>query len=1547
MSSTEQMEDSGIAVIGMSGRFPGARGVQEFWQNLCAGVESVEVYSDEELLAVGVEPELLKNPHYVKASPAVDDIELFDAGFFGYSPREAETMDHQHRLFLEAAWEALEVAGYNAYDYPDPIGVFAGIKNPSPYLLFNLLPNSEVLESTDSMQLVFGNSGDYLPTLVSYKLNLRGPSYLIQTACSTSLVAIHVACQNILSGECRMALAGGVSINSKHRRGYLFREGGIQSPDGHTRAFDEKAQGVVVGEGLGIVVLKSLADALADGDHIFAVIKGSACNNDGSLKIGFTAPSIEGQSQVIAEAQAMAGIDPETITYVETHGTGTVLGDPIEIAALTKAFRLRTERKQFCAIGSVKTNVGHLDAAAGVAGFIKTVLSLDQKMLPPSLFFEKPNPKLDLPNTPFFVNTKLTPWTTNGITRRAGVSSFGVGGTNAHVVLEEAPAPEPSISKRSLQLLVLSARTSAALEATTNNLKDHLKQNLTANLADVAYTLQAGRKAFAHRRAIVCQTTAEAIAALESNDPKQVITGLHGETTRPLVMMFSGQGTQYINMTRGIYDSEPAFRELVDQCCFLLEKTLHRDLRTLLYPVNGNDSNAAELLQQTRFTQPALFVVEYSLARMLMSWGLEPQALIGHSIGEYVAACLSGVLSLEDALALVAARAGLMQEMPAGAMLAVKMTSAEALKLVSDEISLAAVNAPSLCVISGSVKSIDEAEKTLKDRGVACHPLHTSHAFHSHMMEPVVNRFIDLISKIKLQAPKIPYVSNVTGDWITAREATDPRYWGQHLRDTVQFAGGLNTLLKDGPHVLLEVGPGETLVTLARQCAGPNSEHAFVSTIPHQSSKESDAVSLMKALGALFVAGQKIDWERLHTGERLHRTVLPTYPFERQRYWIEPPALKGRKQSLGARLGKNPDIAEWFYVPSWKRSGAVASSVLKNDAVTWLVFADECGLGDQLTKQLSEAGQQVVTVRQGEEFSQAGTDTYVIDPASQRDYETLLSHLHYTNRAPTRIAHLWNLTPDRGANFETQQNGFYALLYLTQALAKFKPNEPLGIAVVSNNVHEVTGEESLCPEKATIVSFCKVIPKELAGVYCRAIDVVLPRAGTRGEAELARQLIAEFDHKALEPVVAYRGRHRWIQSYERIRLDDPGSETARLRRHGTYLITGGLGGVGLALAEYLARTVSPKLILTSLSGLPAEDEWEQWLSGPEQDHKISRQIRKIQELRELGAEVLVIKADVSDLAAMSFVLAQAEERFGPIHGVIHAAGVMGGGLAELKTTEMVRNVFAPKIDGTLVLYQLLEKRPVDFVLLCSSIAAVTGALGQLDYCAANAFMDAFAHTWSALGENFVTSVNFPAWRETGMALRAAEHPGFGELVKKDLEQGMLTSEAVDVCRRILSSSVRIPQVVVSPQALGPLLEQHLRQTGKAVAVQQAGQPPAKLKAYARPHLNNDYVPPETEMEKVIVEYWKEIIGVDQIGVHDNFLELGGHSLMAVQLLSRLRDKFHVDLPVRNFFDSPTVADLVLLIEQEQQVQSPAATNTIELIARPGQTLENLLLELED
>ncbi|OAD19106.1 polyketide synthase type I, partial [Candidatus Thiomargarita nelsonii] len=622
--TSEVSSSKDIAIVGMSCRVPGADDVETFWQNLRDGVESITFFSDEELLSEGINPTLLNNPNYVKANPVLEGIELFDADFFGYSPREAEIMDPQQRLFLECAWEAIENTGYDVDRLRGKVGVYAGVKR-STYLLDNLYPNRDLRKSVGTFQLMIANEKDGLSTRTSYKLNLKGPSVSVQTACSTSLVAVHLACQSLLNGECDMALAGGVSVRARQKGGYLYQEDMIMSPDGHCRAFDAKAQGAVFGNGVGIVVLKRLDQALIDGDCIHAVIKDSAINNDGASKVGYTAPGVDGQVAVIAEA--MRNIDPETITYVETHGTGTTLGDPIEIAALTQAYQSHTQKNGFCAIGSVKTNVGHLDTAAGVTGLIKTVLALKHKMLPPSLHFEQPNPKIDFANSPFFVNATLSEWKSDGASRRAGVSSFGIGGTNAHVVLEEAPEQLPVISYqqkkgdtcRPWQLLVLSAKTSPALETATTNLAEHLKQHPEINFADVAYTLNIGRKVFEHRRMLVCRTVDEATETLSTLDPKGLFTQVQEHKARPVVFMFSGQGSQYVNMALELYQLEPRFREQVDQCAEILKPHLNLDLRNVLYPHAEQIAEAEKQLEQTAITQPALFVIEYALAQLWMA----------------------------------------------------------------------------------------------------------------------------------------------------------------------------------------------------------------------------------------------------------------------------------------------------------------------------------------------------------------------------------------------------------------------------------------------------------------------------------------------------------------------------------------------------------------------------------------------------------------------------------------------------------------------------------------------------------------------------------------------------------------------------------------------------------------------------------------------------------------------------------------------------------------------------------------------------------------
>lgn len=887
MSKSDSLAQLGqIAVVGMAVRFPGAKNITEFWQNLRAGVESVTFFSDEEMEAAGVPAALINHPKYVKANGVLDDIEMFDAAFFNINRKEAQIIDPQHRFFLECAWEALEDAAYDSARYQGRIGMFAS-ESMNSYFLLNLYSNQELIQSLGTVQTVLGNDRDFLATRASFNFDLKGPSIVVQSACSSSLVAVHLACQSLSCGECDMALAGGVSISLPQKAGYMFQEGGIYSPDGHCRAFDARAGGTVGGNGVGVVVLKRLDDALADGDMIHAVIKGSAINNDGSLKIGYTAPSVEGQARVIAEALAVARVDPATIGYVEAHGTGTPLGDPVEIEALTQAFRHSTNRKTFCAIGSVKTNLGHLDAAAGVAGLIKAVLALRHKELPPSLHFDQPNPKIDFANSSFYVNASLNDWQAGSEPRRAGVSSFGIGGTNAHVVLEEAPRRKTSAGWP-YHLLVLSAKTGPALEGATANLLCYLKQHPDSYLADVAYTLQVGRRNFNHARMLVCRTTEDGITALET---KRFATRVRESQAPGVVFMFSGQGTQYVNMGRELYDLEPHYRQEVDHCAKLLTPHLGIDIREVIYPSAVKAEADLELIK-TSLTQPALFVTEYALAKLLMSWGVRPEAMIGHSLGEYVAACIAEVFSLEDALALVAVRGRMIQALPAGAMLSVQLSETEIHPLLSDKLSVAAVNGSSLCTVSGPTTAIAALQEKLDESGIASSKLRTSHAFHSAMMNEIMDPFARKAQSISLKPPHIPYISNLTGKWITAAEATDATYWSRHLRYAVRFAEGLALLLKNSRRVLLEVGPGHTLSALARRHPDKSTQET-ISSLRASPEQKSDEEYLLNAIGRLWLEGIEIDWPKMQMNEQGRlRISLPTYPFQHQPYWIEPVSNK-------------------------------------------------------------------------------------------------------------------------------------------------------------------------------------------------------------------------------------------------------------------------------------------------------------------------------------------------------------------------------------------------------------------------------------------------------------------------------------------------------------------------------------------------------------------------------------------------------------------------------------------------------------------------------
>ncbi|BDA68747.1 beta-ketoacyl synthase [Calothrix sp. PCC 7716] len=1504
MGSAEKYESvEEIAIIGMAGRFPGAKSLEKFWQNLQDGVESISEFTDAEVISDGIDYAIANAANYVKVSAILEDIDLFDAAFFGFNPKEAEVTDPQHRLFLECAWEALENAGYDSTRYTSRIGVYAGASLNNYY---SVDLNRDRLGSAQCYQTVIGNDKDFLTTRVSYKLNLTGPSITIQTACSTSLVATTLACQSLLNYQCDMALAGGVSIHVPQKTGYLYEQGGTLSSDGRCRAFDAKAQGTTIGNGVGVVVLKRLSDALADGDCIYAVIKGSAINNDGSGKVGYTAPSVNGQAEVIVEAMMLAGVEAETINYIEAHGTGTALGDPIEIAALSQAFRKSTNKKGFCAIGSVKTNIGHLDAAAGIAGLIKTVLALKREQIPPSLNFEQPNPQIDFANSPFYVNTKLTEWRTNSVPRRAGVSSLGIGGTNAHVILEEVPVLEPSSSSRLWQLLVLSAKTESALETSTENLANYLQLHPDVNLADVAHTLQVGRGEFNYRRVLLCQDSKDASKTLQLRDPQTIFTRLVESGDRSIVFMFPGQGAQYVDMGKELYQTEPIFQEQVDLCCQLLQPHLRLDLRSVIYPTEFELKAAAEKLQQTAITQPALFVVEYALAKLWMSWGISPSAMIGHSIGEYVAACLASVMSLEDALALVVIRGRLMQQLPVGAMLSVSQTEAEIKTLLNENLSLAASNTPSLCVVSGTHVAIDTFQEYLTTKGIECRRLHTSHAFHSMMIEPIIEPFIKEVKKVKLNPPQIPFISNVTGTWIRAEQVTDPNYWAKHLRQTVQFTAGISALLQEPNRMLLEVGPGRTLCTFAQK----HSDVVGVCSLRHPKEKQSDVAFLLNTLGKLWLYGVQINWSGFYINERRYRLPLPTYPFERQRYWIEDYKQRQDERAKPASFGKKSDITDWFYLPLWKQSlPPIKQPGLTVQKSSTLVLTNELSLSSQLVRQLETHNQDVIIVKGGSKFAKLGDNQYSLNPRQSSDYDILFQELYAQKNLPTNIVHLWSITSNNHTLSELewleeiQVQGFYSLLFIVQSLGKLNIPNNFQITVISNNMQAVTGEEILCPEKATLLGGIKVIPQEYSNIQCRNIDIVIPLAKSLQENKLTNFLLKEIISPATDSVIIYRGNQRWVQTFEPIQLHQSQKETPRLREKGVYLITGGLGGIGLILAEHLAKTVKAKLVLTGRSVTPPKDDWSEWLRTHDEHNLISCKIKKLQELEKLGAEVLPISADVANFEQMQEVIVQAELLFGQINGVIHAAGI-----TEKKSFSSIEKTskidcelqFQPKIYGLLVLEKVLKNKEIDFCLLMSSLSSVLGGLGFIAYSAVNSFMDAFIHQHNQSNAIPWISVNWDAWHTVKENKQNQSYfaTGLADLAIK-------SNEGVEAFQRILNCS-HINQVVVSTGDLQTRINQWVNFANfEEKTVKQK----TNLSLHPRPNLQNPYVAPKNEIEQKIAVIWQELIGTEQVGVYDNFFELGGDSLLMVQVRSKLQVAFSCNISTAELFEYPTISTL--------------------------------------
>ena len=1314
-----------VAIVGMAGRFPGAADVDTFWERIARGDDCLDDLSEADLVARAVDARSRRDPHYVRRSGVVPDVDRFDAGFFGIGPRDAAIMDPQHRLFYETAWEALESSGHVPERFDGSIGVFAGC-GMNTYLVNNLLTQPGLLDQVGWFLLRHtANDKDFLTTGVSYRLDLRGPSVNVQTACSTSLVAVHLAVQSLLSMECDMALAGGVTIEVPHGVGYHYQEGEILAPDGRCRAFDASSAGTVLTGGVGVVTLRRLADALDDRDPILAVIRGTAVNNDGRRKVGYLAPSVDGHADVVREALAVAGLPPESITMVEAHGTGTAVGDPIEFAALTSA--LAGDRSEPCWLSSVKPNIGHLDTGAGVASLIKVVQALRHRYKPPLANFTAPSPLIDLERSPFIVSGKGEQWASTG-PRRAGVSSLGVGGTNAHAIIEEAPAPAPTVAGLVFQPLALSARSDAALERAARDLADHLERHPDLDLADVAHTLAVGRRAHTRRRVVVPRTRAEAIDLLRATDRRRTVDDRAVDEPPRLIFLFPGGGSQYAGMGAQLDERFDTFHETRRHGIELVRRHAGLDLDALLSP--AVDPRA---LLDPVASLAAVFVTEVALARQWMTFGVEPDAIVGHSLGEYVAALLADVFSFDEAVQLVVARARLMGRASGAnaAMLAVPITEDELTPLLGAAISLATVNAHDECVVSGAGDAIDELAAQLAARDVSTTRIPLNAAAHSHLLDPVLDEFETAVRAVALHPPARRYVSNLTGTWITNAQATDPRYWVDHLRGTVRFEAGLRVALDEGPAITIELGPGQTLTSYARR-QDPRPV-AAIAALRHVNDTIDDTTFALASAGRLWAAGAAVALDRFIGSGVRNRVRLPTYPFERERYWIDaghPARHDAVTTEAGAIVGRLESLSDWTSVPAWTDRPLVTNGS-RPVRGPWEIVADP---DDELAHAVKAA------------FATVGELATIVDEATVD-----IGRLVAIGSADGNDRSL-SVSVDRGID-----RWLHDLVPAVRALGA-RPDE-CRLVLVTRDATDAAGIPAANPADALAMGIALVAPKEYPNISTTVVDVDRCVTNPRDIEALAAAIVDEA-RVGEDRVVARRGDRRAIPSWVPAHLD-PTTSTPVVPG-GTYLVTGGLGGMGFALARWLAETHKAHLIVVTSEEVPPPDERAAYLATHASGHSGARRLQRLAALERVAPSVEVHTADVSDGNAVAALVGDVFDRHGRLDGVIHTAGRLHDRPIELLTDRTdIETVVGAKARGAAALVDVLSQRAVPLLVLIGSTSAWLAPAGQAAYTASNSMIDALA---GKRGDLNVVTIDFGVWAETGMAFDALrrQHLGTGD-----------------------------------------------------------------------------------------------------------------------------------------------------------------------------------------